>query len=363
MMRRLKKNFAIVLALALVITIITPTKQVGAAIADTDVCSINGTGYATIAAAMTAANADSVIVMEKNVSFTVSTDKVEVNKTCTFNINGKTLTSVASEGVFNIKSGGNLTIMDSAGGGVVQGTTCAAKLNSTNITLTIYGGKFVCTSGSSALINATTNVTGDILNVYGGTFVNTTGASKKIISTSIPTVNYYCDNTTSNIGATTQMTTVFNYSKLVTKLTTDGKSFSDVFNTLGAQYKEGSGYANPNAIRFGNEIKKTLISSAGSDVKYGMLVAIASKMSAAGVTELTADNIALYGKDIVSDKIYSTTATALVFSAAIVNIPDSQKDTAITARAYIKVGSTYTYLDQITKTYNEIVSQTTGYAK
>jgi len=181
-----RKRVALVLVLALVLTMVPVT-----AMADgSDVAAIGSVGYESLAAAVAAADDGDTVVVTANhaVSVTTSTylgksDEVEiyscidVEKKITIDWNGKKVTAnTGSDNIvlINVQNGGDLTLMDSVGGGSVSVTSdvetysllCCLDESSK---MTVEGGEYRLNKGmkGQGLVYAGANETTVI---RGGTF-------------------------------------------------------------------------------------------------------------------------------------------------------------------------------------------------
>lgn len=117
-------------------------------------------------------------------SFAV-TDKVTVNKALTLNLNGKTLTTAykgtVTDAAFDVASGGNLTLTDSASGGKLTSSNSMALLRAQ------AGGTINVNSGSYELTESTKDESRVIRNE--GTLNMTGGTVKSERNSSAPALN------------------------------------------------------------------------------------------------------------------------------------------------------------------------------
>ena len=129
-----------------------------------NVASIDGNGYETLDAAITAAQTNDVITLIDNVTAT-ATVTVPADKTITLDLNGKTYTSSAN----GISNAGTLTIKDSVGTGKLVATGNYSNAIENNGTLTIENGSY------EAVYGAVRALGGSNTTIKGGTFSSSTG--------------------------------------------------------------------------------------------------------------------------------------------------------------------------------------------
>lgn len=123
-------------------------------------------------------------------------------------------------------------------------------------------------------------------------------------------------------------------------------------SALGASYRASSPEYG-NGIRFGSEIDKTAIDYA-KVTESGTLVALKDTMTAKSVAELTMDTVDTVSKKVVRTTYLTDDDTTLKYAAAIVNIPENQKDTVFVARSYVVIDGTTYYGYQIEGTWNSV---------
>ena len=134
-----------------------------------DVCKIGNTNYESITAAITAASSGDTITMLADV--TGLSSAININKEITLDLNGKTISgSINSKGIFNIVSGGNLTVTDSSSGGTIENTDQLGYAIDNRGKVDISGGTFI---GDSAVIR---NSEGGKVTISGGNFTGNTVA-------------------------------------------------------------------------------------------------------------------------------------------------------------------------------------------
>ncbi len=120
--------------------------------APTVVAKIGSTPYATLEAAIAAAGADDTVTILKNVGTDAA---IQVAKKVTIDLNGKTIAATENDkggdGVFCVVAGGDLTINDSVGTGVINGVGD----NDYNIAIWANGGKVTINGGNFTNVGAT----------------------------------------------------------------------------------------------------------------------------------------------------------------------------------------------------------------
>ena len=120
--------------------------------APTVVAKIGTTPYATLEAAIAAAGADDTVTILKNVGTDAA---IQVAKKVTIDLNGKTIAATENDkggdGVFCVVAGGDLTINDSVGTGVINGVGD----NDYNIAIWANGGKVTINGGNFTNVGAT----------------------------------------------------------------------------------------------------------------------------------------------------------------------------------------------------------------
>lgn len=128
-----------------------------------NVASIDGNGYETLDAAITAARTNDVITLIDNVTAT-ATVTVPADKTITLDLNGKTYTS-SEDGISNA---GTLTIKDSAGAGKLVATGKYSNAIENKGKLTIENGSY------EAVYGAVRALGGSNTTIKGGAFSSST---------------------------------------------------------------------------------------------------------------------------------------------------------------------------------------------
>ena len=104
---------------------------------------VNGTGYETLAAAINAANTGDTVTLLADVNL----DSAQtISKQLTIDLNGKTINSTAYRTI-RLKTGADLTVKDSAGGGKIA-NTYKGSANPATIYLEVAGTKFTLESGA-----------------------------------------------------------------------------------------------------------------------------------------------------------------------------------------------------------------------
>ena len=129
-----------------------------------NVASIDGNGYETLDAAITAAQTDDVITLIDNVTAT-ATVTVPADKTITLDLNGKTYTSSAN----GISNAGTLTIKDSGDTGKLVATGSYSNAIENKGTLTIENGSYEAVYGAVRALGGSTTT------IKAGTFSSSTG--------------------------------------------------------------------------------------------------------------------------------------------------------------------------------------------
>ena len=130
---------------------------------------VNGTQYATLAAAISAAEKNDVVVMLKDIPLS-ATVTVDTDKQLTLDLNGYTITG---SGNFTILiNNGVLTLKDSMGQGGISYDSNVPVAVGSNSTTTIESGTY--TGREGAVI--TSRSVGATINIQGGTFKATDNA-------------------------------------------------------------------------------------------------------------------------------------------------------------------------------------------
>lgn len=134
--------------------------------AATAVAKIGDKEYATLQAAIDAANAGDTVTLLKDVE-TSATITVAAGKNITIDLNGKTVTSSEATPAISVSAGAKLTIKDFAGNGAVTTSKWNANCIENYGTLTIESGSF------SAYYSAIKACGGSTTTITGGTFSDT----------------------------------------------------------------------------------------------------------------------------------------------------------------------------------------------
>lgn len=158
---------------------------------------VNGTGYETLAAAINAANTGDTVTLLADVNL----DSAQtISKQLTIDLNGKTINSTAYRTI-RLKTGADLTVKDSAGGGKIA-NTYKGSANPATIYLEVAGTKFTLESGAiesdpnetslqSVAINSEKNKACEV-NIRGGSVTVPEAATKGraiVASTNSMTLN------------------------------------------------------------------------------------------------------------------------------------------------------------------------------
>ena len=111
----MKKLLATILALVMAIGVTTTAWADGEG-TTANIAKIGETGYATLADAIAAAQADETIVLQANAAINSNT---QITKNVAIDLNGKTVTvtTVGSQNAFEVQNGATFTIKDSGTGG------------------------------------------------------------------------------------------------------------------------------------------------------------------------------------------------------------------------------------------------------
>lgn len=140
----------------------------------TGVAEVGGTGYATLAEAIRAANTGDTVTLLDNIELTSAQS---INKQLTLDLNGKTITSTAANTI-KLVAGADLTVKDSAAGGKIANTNSrdaqTIYLSAANTTFTLESGTIESTPNvtsiySVAIANATKKAC--TVNINGGNVV------------------------------------------------------------------------------------------------------------------------------------------------------------------------------------------------
>ena len=138
------------------------------------VAEVGGTGYATLAEAIRAANTGDTVTLLDNIELTSAQS---INKQLTLDLNGKTITSTAANTI-KLVAGADLTVKDSAAGGKIANTNSrdaqTIYLSAANTTFTLESGTIESTPNvtsiySVAIANATKKAC--TVNINGGNVV------------------------------------------------------------------------------------------------------------------------------------------------------------------------------------------------
>ena len=168
----MKKVLATVLALVMVLALCTTSWA-----AETDVAKIGDTDYATLAEAITKAQANDTIVLLKEISENFS---IPDGKTVVLDLNGKTITTAAQPtviGELTIKGDGEITLEEAGiflqGKLTLNGGTIHAKKNS-DVIVMMFDSEFVMNDGklladAGACIDAGYVSGGQQITITGGT--------------------------------------------------------------------------------------------------------------------------------------------------------------------------------------------------
>ena len=138
------------------------------------VAEVGGTGYATLAEAIRAANTGDTVTLLDNIELTSAQS---INKQLTLDLNGKTITSTAANTI-KLVAGADLTVKDSVAGGKIANTNSrdaqTIYLSAANTTFTLESGTIESTPNvtsiySVAIANATKKAC--TVNINGGNVV------------------------------------------------------------------------------------------------------------------------------------------------------------------------------------------------
>lgn len=168
------------------------------------VAQIGETKYATLAAAMDAADEGDIITLLDNIALT---ETITVDSKVTLDLNGKTIITSAGDG-FMFASGADMTLTDSATGGKISHTGGYDAFDISAGKLTVTGGTIETTAKYGAVYSA-----GGTLVINGGSFIsksetgtviNCQGASSFTMTNGTITVNEDISGIT--VGGTTTAT-------------------------------------------------------------------------------------------------------------------------------------------------------------
>ena len=160
----------------------------------TGVAEVGGTGYATLAEAIRAANTGDTVTLLDNIELTSAQS---INKQLTLDLNGKTITSTAANTI-KLVAGADLTVKDSAAGGKIANTNSrdaqTIYLSAANTTFTLESGTIESTPNvtsiySVAIANATKKAC--TVNINGGNVVTPEAAKdgRAIVAYNVMSLN------------------------------------------------------------------------------------------------------------------------------------------------------------------------------
>lgn len=168
----MKKLLATILALVMAIGVTTTAWADGEG-TTANVAKIGENGYATLAEAITAAQAGETIVLQANAAINSNT---QITKDVTIDLNGKTVTvtTVGTQNAFEVQNGATFTIKDSGTGGKLDLGKFGITL--VNSKLKIEGGEIKVSPASPGAGIAVAAVGNSEVTMTGGKVVATNTA-------------------------------------------------------------------------------------------------------------------------------------------------------------------------------------------